>query len=311
MTSTSLLRVAMRQRPAACLRSGRLSRQPPSSLRRLYSTSSSQGDEASKTPTPASRMERAEDKSTRRLSIPVPGTVAPLPIWQRLGPLTRGAEAYARAQRRRPWVTQVATMLVIYLCADISAQQISGKDEHEYARTARSLTIGGVAAIPGHMWFVFLSQNFNYPSKVLSIAVKVAINQAFFTPIFNTYFFGGQALLSGDSLQQAWDRVCATVPVSVVNSCKIWPVVSAISFAYLPLEYRALFAGVVAVGWQTYLSFLNRQAEAAEALALATKAGSQKEVNADTEHRTRVLSMPGPARNVAEIRGTNRTRIAA
>ncbi|KAK8059155.1 hypothetical protein PG996_009085 [Apiospora saccharicola] len=374
----------MRQRPAACLRSGRLSRQPPSSLRRPYSTSSGQGDEASKTPTLASRMERVEDKSTRRrgipfhyrgiicqlseankqqarsshtsapgatradaaaaknthhsdnattasapappqptakeeeagtttpLSVPVPGTVAPLPIWQRLGPLTRGAEAYARAQRRRPWVTQVATMLVIYLCADISAQQISGKDEHEYARTARSLTIGGVAAIPGHMWFVFLSQNFNYPSKVLSIAVKVAINQAFFTPIFNTYFFGGQALLSGDSLQQAWDRVCATVPVSVVNSCKIWPVVSAISFAYLPLEYRALFAGVVAVGWQTYLSFLNRQAEAAEARALATKAGSQmKKDVSDTEHRARVLSMAGPARNVAEIRGTDGTRIAA
>ncbi|KAK7981396.1 hypothetical protein PG988_003634 [Apiospora saccharicola] len=375
----------MRQRPAACLRSGRLSRQPPSSLRRPYSTSSGQGDEAPKTPSTASWMERAEDKSTRRrgipfhhrgifcqlseankqqarsshtsapggkradaaaqkthhsdnattasapapplsiakgeeaaiptpapVSIPVPGTVAPLPIWQRLGPLTRGAEAYARAQRRRPWVTQVATMLVIYLCADISAQQISGKDEHEYARTARSLTIGGVAAIPGHMWFVFLSQNFNYPSKVLSIAVKVAINQAFFTPIFNTYFFGGQALLSGDSLQQAWDRVCATVPVSVVNSCKIWPVVSAISFAYLPLEYRALFAGVVAVGWQTYLSFLNRQAEAAEARALATKAGSQmKKDVSDTEHRARVLSMAGPAWNVAEIRGTDRTRIAA
>ncbi|KAK7957319.1 uncharacterized protein PG986_006541 [Apiospora aurea] len=195
-------------------------------------------DNATATPTKAKDTVRRDP-----VPVPVPGAVAPLPIWQRLGPLTRGAEAYARAQRRRPWVTQVATMLVIYLCADISAQQISGKDEHEYARTARSLTIGGVAAIPGHMWFVFLSQHFNYPSKVVSIAVKVAINQAVFTPVFNTYFFGSQALLSGDSLQQAWDRVCATVPVSVVNSCKIWPAVTAVSFAYLPLEYRALFAG--------------------------------------------------------------------
>lgn len=103
-------------------------------------------------PTPPQPIAKAEEAATTPVPVPVPGTVAPLPIWQRLGPLTRGAEAYARAQRRRPWVTQVATMLVIYLCADISAQQISGKDEHEYARTARSLTIGGVAAIPGHMW---------------------------------------------------------------------------------------------------------------------------------------------------------------
>ncbi|KAK7928364.1 Mpv17/PMP22 family protein [Apiospora marii] len=259
--------------------------------------------------TAADSERRKEEARATPVPVPVPGAVAPLPIWQRLGPLTRGAEAYARAQRRRPWVTQVATMLVIYLCADISAQQISGKDEHEYARTARSLTIGGVAAIPGHIWFVFLSQHFNYPSKVLSVAVKVAINQAVFTPLFNTYFFGGQALLSGDSLEQAWDRVRATVPVSVVNSCKVWPAVTAVSFAYLPLEYRALFAGVVAVGWQTYLSFLNRQAEAAEALALAAEVGSRKERGA--VHHSRIVPVAGPTRSAAEIGGTDRNRIAA
>ncbi|KAK8092376.1 uncharacterized protein PG998_014861 [Apiospora kogelbergensis] len=251
--------------------------------------------------------EEGQKATVEPVPVPVAGTVAPLPIWQRLGPLTRGAEAYARAQRRRPWVTQVATMLVIYLCADISAQQISGKDEHEYERTARSLVIGGVAAIPGHMWFVFLSRNFNYSSKVLSVAVKVAINQAFFTPIFNTYFFGSQALLSGDSLRQSWDRVRATVPVSVVNSCKIWPAVTAVSFAYLPLEYRALFAGVVAVGWQTYLSFLNRQAEAAEALASAAGA-SQKEDGAGRQ--ARVLPAASAIGGVAEADGSNRSRIA-
>ncbi|KAK8011592.1 hypothetical protein PG990_010557 [Apiospora arundinis] len=270
------------------------------------------GNNASTATTRAPVAKEAEKATPAPVPVPVASTVAPLPIWQRLGPLTRGAEAYARAQRRRPWVTQVATMLVIYLCADISAQQISGKDEHEYERTARSLVIGGVAAIPGHMWFVFLSRNFNYSSKVLSIAVKVAINQAFFTPVFNTYFFGSQALLSGDTLQQSWDRVCATVPVSVVNSCKIWPVVTAISFAYLPLEYRALFAGVVAVGWQTYLSFLNRQAEAAEALALMRAGapaalGSKK---ADGASARALPSMAAPLKNVAETSSSERSRIA-
>ncbi|KAK8079400.1 hypothetical protein PG997_007218 [Apiospora hydei] len=270
-----------RPRATIAIRHGRRNQYTPRSERR--------GEEGSRT--------RARARRRRALAhLAAPRT-----------PHARGAEAYARAQRRRPWVTQVATMLVIYLCADISAQQISGKDEHEYARTARSLAIGGVAAIPGHMWFVFLSQHFNYPSKVLSIAVKVAINQAVFTPVFNTYFFGSQALLSGDTLQQAWDRVRATVPVSVVNSCKIWPAVTAVSFAYLPLEYRALFAGVVAVGWQTYLSFLNRQAEAAEALALATRAESlEKEVG--REH-SRLLSVARPVQS-ADSGASGRVRIA-
>ncbi|EAQ87478.1 hypothetical protein CHGG_04097 [Chaetomium globosum CBS 148.51] len=50
--------------------------------------------------------------------IPTPNNVPTLNFWQRLGPLTRAAQAYARAQRKRPYVTQVCTSLVIYLCSD-------------------------------------------------------------------------------------------------------------------------------------------------------------------------------------------------
>lgn len=32
-------------------------------------------------------------------------------------------------------------------------------------------------------------------------------------------------------------------------------------FAFIPLEYRPVFGGGIAVGWQTYLSYLNRRAE--------------------------------------------------
>jgi len=109
--------------------------------------------------------------------------------------------------------------------------------------------------------FVWLSENFNYPSRLLSLATKVVINQICFTPIFNTYFFGMQAALAGENVEAIWERVKHTVPVSFVNSCKLWPAVTAFSFAFIPLEYRSLFAGFIAVGWQTYLSFLNRLAE--------------------------------------------------
>lgn len=108
---------------------------------------------------------------------------------------------------------------------------------------------------------MFLGNHFNYASKVASLAMKVVVNQLLFTPVFNTYFFGMQSLLAGDSLAVAWERVKRTVPISFVNSCKLWPAVTAINFTFVNAQYRSIFAGVVAVGWQTYLSFLNRQAE--------------------------------------------------
>ncbi|KAH6855963.1 hypothetical protein B0I37DRAFT_389369 [Chaetomium sp. MPI-CAGE-AT-0009] len=209
------------------------------------------------TSTKATKATRAGQQQEQ---IPTPNNVPTLNFWQRLGPLTRAAQAYARAQRKRPYVTQVCTSLAIYLCSDISAQSMGGRD-YDPTRTARSLMIGSISAIPSYNWFVWLSESFNYRSRLLSLATKVVVNQICFTPVFNTYFFGMQALLSGATLPETWERITKTVPVSCLNSCKLWPAVTAFTFAFLPLEYRPVFGGVIAVGWQTYLSYLNRMAE--------------------------------------------------
>lgn len=96
---------------------------------------------------------RLQSSSPRKTDDPIPvaGTVAPLPFWQRLGPLTRTAQAYARAQRTRPYVTQLATAVGIYLLADFSAQYMGG-EEYDSSSTMRSVIIGCAVAIPNHHW---------------------------------------------------------------------------------------------------------------------------------------------------------------
>ncbi|KAI9645492.1 hypothetical protein NHQ30_006231 [Ciborinia camelliae] len=222
------------------------------------------------------RSNPSPESSSNGTAIPIPATIATLPLWQRLGPLTRSFQAYGRAQRKRPYATQFCSSLVIYFLGDLSAQSICG-DDYDWKRTLRALVIGMGSSIPSYKWFVpylltafvteagrgfmFLSNNFNYSSKAISLATKVGVNQMFFTPIFNTYFFGMQSLLSGDTLPDVIERVKRTVPTSMMNSIKLWPAVTAISFAWIPQEHRSIFAGVIAIGWQTYLSFLNRRVE--------------------------------------------------
>ncbi|KAK5080808.1 hypothetical protein LTR70_000487 [Exophiala xenobiotica] len=126
------------------------------------------------------------------------------------------------------------------------------------------LTIGAVASIPGYKWFIFLGNHFNYASRWLSIATKVAVQQTFFTPVFNSYFFGMQAMLTGEPPSGVIQRIKDTVPTSMVNSLKLWPAVTAFSFRFITPQYRFMFSGVFAVCWQTYLSFLNRRAEKSE-----------------------------------------------
>ncbi len=100
--------------------------------------------------------------------------------------------------------------------------------------------------------------------KRLLIVQQVLVNQALFTPLFNSYFFGMQSLLSGATVPEIIERIKNTVPTSWINSCKVWPMVTAFSFTYIPIQYRSIFGGVIAIGWQTYLSLLNTRAAAQE-----------------------------------------------
>lgn len=107
---------------------------------------------------------------------------------------------------------------------------------------------------------MFVHNNFNYASKFLSIFTKVALSQLVYAPVFNVYFFSAQSLLSGAGWDETLQRLQRTLPVSIVNSAKIWPAVSAFMFLYIDPAFRAIFAGTIALGWQTYLSWLNQMA---------------------------------------------------
>ncbi|KAJ4365708.1 hypothetical protein N0V83_008328 [Neocucurbitaria cava] len=228
----------------------------------------------------------------------------PGPSWLWLEPIYEPFRAYGRVQQRKPYMTQFVSSLVIYFVGDLAAQSITRpadgageareveeeeekgwvqewSDNRDWARTGRALMIGGLSSIPAYKWFLWLGNNFNYSSKILSLTTKVrfpcpmaprqkltirqvAVNQALFTPIFNSYFFGMQSLLSGATLPEIIERIKHTVPTSWINSCKVWPAVTAFSFTYIPIQYRSIFGGVLAIGWQTYLSLLNQRAAAQE-----------------------------------------------
>lgn len=103
-------------------------------------------------------------------------------VWEMVksSPIGRFGRWYTRAQERRPYVTQVASSFVIYLCGDLSAQLLfptevkaveSGRDNsketaaakqgegrerkpggYDPLRTLRHLTVGLVSSIPSYKW---------------------------------------------------------------------------------------------------------------------------------------------------------------
>ncbi|OAA57769.1 Mpv17/PMP22 [Cordyceps fumosorosea ARSEF 2679] len=247
-----LLQTSLRQRLL-------VSRRNPRPQFRANSSSSQPKPSAGAADPPSTSTNSASAAATEAAA----KNAAPTSIWMRLGPLTQVATAFGRAQQKRPYVVQTLSAMVIFIAADVSAQNISGS-EYDPVRTTRTTFIGALFAIPQYRWFHVLARYFNYKSKALSIAAKVAFNQVTFAVAFPTYFFGMQALLSGESLSGTLRRLQDTVPRSWQNSWKVWPAAMAFNLSFVPLEYRALFSGMIAIGWQTYLSWMNRQAELKE-----------------------------------------------
>jgi protein Mpv17 len=109
--------------------------------------------------------------------------------------------------------------------------------------------------------FKRLGTMFTFSSFPLSIATRVFFNQFTFAPFINTYFFSMQALLTGGDV---WERVREKVPITWLNSWKLWPGIIAFNLAFVPHHFRGIVAGFASVGWQTYLSIQNKKAEMLE-----------------------------------------------
>lgn len=273
---------------------------PTNRLLQLRSESNSSRDSESDPPknlldrNTASNPRRPINDSTTRSShsiwIPDSGR-----LWSRVQtgvrPLTLPLRAYGRAQEARPYTTQIFSSLAIYFLGDLLSQYIEhspvsdrGKDgqdgenpntqvseaetsqwHYDPYRSVRALIIGGTFSLPSYHWFLFLShwRAISFPHRpYFSLVARILVHQIVFSPVFNTYFFSMQSLLSleGPQPEKAWARVKETVPTSVMNSWKFWPLVTAFSFTFVRPRSRSVFGGVVAVGWQAYLGLLNERA---------------------------------------------------
>ncbi|KAI5848927.1 hypothetical protein BZA05DRAFT_317883, partial [Tricharina praecox] len=167
---------------------------------------------------------------------------------------------YGASQRAHPWLTQIATSTTINTLGDLNAQLLfptSADASYDYARTGRMALTGSLLAIPVNAWYTRISYRFLTLPRKLAIFLRVALSQAVFTPVFLVAFFGVQGLLEAKSLHDISEKILTTGPRAWRDGLVLWPAVSTVNFALVPIEYRALVGGVASLGWNTWLSYLN------------------------------------------------------
>ncbi|RGB34606.1 hypothetical protein C1646_624383 [Rhizophagus diaphanus] len=164
---------------------------------------------------------------------------------------------------RRPILIQTITTGTLFAAGDIIAQQIveqRGLKSHNFYRTLRLGGFGLCIAGPSTaIWYRTLDRVITIKNPMLGLLTRVTLDQAIFAPCFITTFFVGQALLEGQENSQILEKLGDTFVPTLINNYKLWPAVQLLNFHFIPLNYRTLVVNCVALGWNTYLSVINKK----------------------------------------------------
>lgn len=69
-------------------------------------------------------------------------------------------------------------------------------------------------------------------------------------------FLSSMATMEGSSVKKRLDKLWWP---ALQTNWMVWPAVQVINFTYVPLIHRVLFANIISIGWNCYLSWINTQ----------------------------------------------------
>lgn len=116
--------------------------------------------------------------------------------------------------------------------------------------------IGFAGGLGLRKWYGVLNNTFSKSSNKTANAIKkMAMDQIVFAPIFIGVLISAIGSLQGNTPAQIKGKLEREYPDILRNNYKLWPAVQLINFTFVPLNYQVLLVQIVAVLWNTYISF--------------------------------------------------------
>jgi hypothetical protein len=168
-------------------------------------------------------------------------------------------EKYNKLLLEKPVATKSITAGVIAFVADIMCQKLvktEGKENDgiDWRRTFNFTLMQFALIGPSlHFWYGFLMTRFPGAALVNTLQ-RVVLDQFLFAPFFVIpVMFSAGALLNGkpetvvQKLEQDWK------PTLLANWA-VWIPAQFINFRFVPAQFQVLFANLIGLGWNVYLS---------------------------------------------------------
>jgi len=167
-----------------------------------------------------------------------------------------GWSAYNDSLDNNPLTTKALTSLAGWALGDFLAQTFLTKLPFDMKRFISLSAFGFLYHGPsGHYFYNWLDSKIpGTESKV--IALKVAIDQIMWCPLFMTVFFTYLGLVNGDSFGTIGSKVKNDLFSACQGSWKVWPIVHAINFKFIKTKHRLVFINGVQIAFNMFLSLI-------------------------------------------------------
>ncbi|CAH0699089.1 unnamed protein product [Spodoptera exigua] len=172
---------------------------------------------------------------------------------------------YLDTLQRRPYLVQAVQTGVLMGSGDLISQTLIERKhitKVDLTRTIKFSSIGFFVGGPAlRLWYGALYKYIGSSGKTVALK-KVFIDQILFAPIFLCGILSAVAAMQGKD----WTSIKSDLETNYLDVLKtnycLWPWVQIVNFYYIPLQYQVLVVQVVALFWNTYLSWkTNRNTE--------------------------------------------------
>lgn len=150
--------------------------------------------------------------------------------------------------------------------SDTFAQLVIEKkrlDDWDAGRTLKFGALGLVFVGPlVRRWYLFLGSKVPKELPVVRCGIrKMLLDQFVFAPPFTLLMSCLVPLVNGESTEQINRRVRNSYITILGLNCLVWPMAQFINFSYVPLRYQVIYAQVIALVWNCFVSVMLNKKE--------------------------------------------------
>ncbi|XP_026856420.2 protein Mpv17 isoform X1 [Electrophorus electricus] len=166
--------------------------------------------------------------------------------------------SYQSLMTKRPWTVQIVTAGCLVGVGDVISQQLiehRGWANHSMIRTTKMMGIGFffVGPVVGG-WYKVLDKLVAGGTKTAAMK-KMLVDQVGFAPCFLGAFLGISGTLNGLTVEQNIAKLKRDYFDALISNYYLWPAVQIGNFYFIPLHHRLAVVQIVAVVWNSYLSW--------------------------------------------------------